>query len=437
MFVLSLVTLYLGFTLLASASPLPVFGPLERNVANTNVVQNSLFSDSSSPTVLSLARRFNSTGSSNVLKFDQARAKAMQQRGRTDQDPSSAADASVINVDATSQAVSYVVEVIIGGRTCWYHLLVDTGSSNTWIGADSSNPYVPTESSRLTGDGFLIQYGSGAVVGYEVLETVIIAEGLVLSGQSIGVAVYASGMAGIDGILGIGPSALTRGRLRVQMQISANTVTDTAWYSGLLDARVISIFFQPSNTIDSKNGELTFGGIDKTKFRGPLHYTPLTTTGPTASFVGVMQTIVYGDESNVVLAPSAGILDTGTTLILIAPDAFKRYQAYTGGVPDDTVGLLSITPDQYAKLRTLVFIIGGVRYELTPNAQIWPRALNEALGGTSDKIYLIVNDLGSMSEGGMEFINGMSFLERFYMVYDIAGGQAGLAYTQYTYADIN
>lgn len=59
------------------------------------------------------------------------------------------------------------------------------------------------------------------------------------------------------------------------------------------------------------------------------------------------------------------------------------------------------------------------------------------MGGTSDKIYLIVNDLGSMSEGGMQFINGMSFLERFYMVYDIAGGQAGLAYTQYTYADIN
>ncbi len=111
MFVFSLVTLYLGFTLLASASPLPVVGPLERNLANTNVVQNSLFSDSSSPTVLSLARRFNSTGSSNVLKFDQARAKAMQQRGRTDEDPSSAADASVINVDATSQAVSYVVEV--------------------------------------------------------------------------------------------------------------------------------------------------------------------------------------------------------------------------------------------------------------------------------------------------------------------------------------
>ncbi len=35
------------------------------------------------------------------------------------------------------------------------HLLVDTGSSNTWIGANASNPYVPTESSRLTGDGFV------------------------------------------------------------------------------------------------------------------------------------------------------------------------------------------------------------------------------------------------------------------------------------------
>ena len=53
------------------------------------------------------------------------------------------------------------------------------------------------------------------------------------------------------------------------------------------------------------------------------------------------------------------------------------------------------------------------RFELSPNAQIWPRALNTAIGGTTDGIYLIVSDLGTPSGQGLDFINGQSFLERF------------------------
>ena len=48
-----------------------------------------------------------------------------------------------------------------------------------------------------------------------------------------------------------------------------------------------------------------------------------------------------------------------------------------------------------------------------------------------------MNDLGDIGGGGLDFINGMSFLERFYMVYDVGGSRAGLAYTPWTYANIN
>ena len=43
---------------------------------------------------------------------------------------------------------------------------------------------------------------------------------------------------------------------------------------------------------------------------------PITTTKPASKYVGVDQSILYGDQ--VVLKTTAGILDTGTTLILIA-----------------------------------------------------------------------------------------------------------------------
>ena len=68
-----------------------------------------------SPVTLSLARRFNSTGSSNVLKFDQARARELRRKGQArgggvdqgDSDPSG----NLYDVEATSQVVSYVVTV--------------------------------------------------------------------------------------------------------------------------------------------------------------------------------------------------------------------------------------------------------------------------------------------------------------------------------------
>ena len=44
-------------------------------------------------------------------------------------------------------------------------------------------------------------------------------------------------------------------------------------------------------------------------------------------------------------------------------------------------------------------------FELTPNAQLWPRSLNEDIGGSADGIYLIVGDLGSNSGEGLDFIS--------------------------------
>ena len=51
------------------------------------------------------------------------------------------------------------------------------------------------------------------------------------------------------------------------------TVIDSAWLGGFLDFYEIGISFQPSDTLVNKNGELTFGGIDKSKFTGPLNWT--------------------------------------------------------------------------------------------------------------------------------------------------------------------
>jgi hypothetical protein len=98
------------------------------------------------------------------------------------------------------------------------------------------------------------------------------------------------------------------------------------------------------------------------------------------------------------------------TLLTHSSDAFDSYKSGTGATLDNSTGLLKISSDQYNQLSSLFFTIGEESYELTPNAQIWPRSLNSAINGTTDGIYLIVNDIGTQSGSGLDVINGYCFL---------------------------
>ena len=152
------------------------------------------------------------------------------------------------------------------------------------------------------------------------------------------------------------------------MLCSHSSLSDTELVIPQTDA--VGVFFAPTTSASSTNGELTFGGPDSSKYTGTLSYTSLTSTEPASYYWGINQSIKYGSTS--ILSTTAGIVDTGTTLTLIATDAFQRYQAATGAVPDANTGLLALTLQQFANLKSLFFIINGVTFEFTANAQIWP-----------------------------------------------------------------
>jgi hypothetical protein len=80
--------------------------------------------------------------------------------------------------------------------------------------------------------------------------------------------------------------------------------------------------------------------------------------------------------------------------------------------------------------------ISGSTYTLTTNAQIWPYALNEGIGGNNNSLYLVIQDIDVNSGSGMDFICGMTFLERFYTLYDTGISRLGLATTQFTIVNI-
>ncbi|KAF8330516.1 acid protease [Amanita rubescens] len=359
---------------------------------------------------LPLTRRLNSDNAAalNILKRDQARARSLVTR-------------SVYNEALTNNVMNYTASVEIGAGT--YTLLVDTASANTWIGANQR--YQPSPSSQDTGETVKVSYGSGSFSGEEFMDTVRFGS-LVIEGQSFGVASTVSR---------IGPVDLSQGTTSGGGTVP--TVTDNAFSQGSIDAHMIGISFEPTTSQSDQNGELTWGATDASKFTGDLTYVPITSTSPASTYWGIDQSITYGSSGTPILSTAAGIVDTATTMILIASDAFTKYQQATGATKDSTTGMLTLTSDQFSNLESLFFHIGGTTFELTSNAQIWPRALNTAIGGTAGNIYLIVGDNGSKSGAGLDFVNGYTFLERFYTVYDTGNQRVGFATTPHTFDTTN
>lgn len=323
-----------------------------------------------------------------------------------------------------------------------------------------------------------VSYGSGRFSGEEYIDKVSLGNNLTIREQSIGVAKTAQGFDDVDGILGVGPIELTHGT--VSSTDVVPTVVHNLYNQGTIRSTVLGIYYIPISA--SSSGTLTFGGYDQAVMTSPVHYVPITKTLPAGRYWGINQSITYG--STTVLSQTAGIVDTGTTLILIATgkvlshchckrrknsqfisrcrhqiDAFQTYTSMTGAKPDNSTGLLVITTAQYAKLLPLQFHIGNETYELSPNAQIWPRSLNHVIGGHSEYIYLIVADIGTTSMSGLDFINGYTFLcadlalslrsaltcmlvcygdrERYYSIYDMNNSRIGFASTKYTASEIN
>ncbi|KAF9041822.1 acid protease [Hymenopellis radicata] len=394
---------------------------------------------SRSPVTLPIARRFNQgSGTMTLVQQDQARAAALKHRAKRLADSGEISKRAVINEDVDNVSFGYTASIGVGcpATNCMYELIIDTGSSNTWIGA--STPYTPTSSSTRTDNSIVsLRVCGSSLSGTEYIDKVTITDGLVINQQSIGVASKSAGFApGIDGILGIGPVDLTQGTLSPANNTLIPTVTDNLFSQGTITDNKIGIFFAPTNSLESENGVLTWGGVDTSKLTSDISYTPLTSTFPSNLFWGIDESITYG-ESTTILSSTAGIVDTGTTMILLATDAYDKYASATGATFDTTTGMLRITPAQFANLKSLFFNIGDKSYELTANAQIWPRSLNAAIDGTADCVYLVVSDLGHPSGQGLDFINGYTFLERFYSVYDTANSRVGFATTTSTTATSN
>ncbi|KAG2069744.1 acid protease [Suillus decipiens] len=365
----------------------------------------------------------------NLLENDNARVKALRDSSMRRQ--------NLVNVPSTNFYPNYghSLAVGIGNPPTTYNLFLDSGSGNTWVRASK---YVETGPSFCTGQPVGLAYVSGSFSGIEWLDYVTVGPGLTVILQSIGVADQVELLSrNADGIIGIGPVATTVGTLQDLRTEPIPTVTDSLFGQGTISENILGVFSQPYTSSSSQiNGQITFGGTDPTKYNGNIEYAPTVSTGRSRMFWGVNSRITYGNKE--ILRSTDGIVDSGTTFISLASDAYQNYQLATGAKYDSATTLLTIPRKKYGTLLNLDFHIGEQIYTLTPNAQMWPRSLNTKINGKMGSIYLIFRDRGRPSgQGGSDFCLGYVFMQRFYVAYDVTNSRVGFATTAFTDATTN
>ncbi|TGO57000.1 hypothetical protein BOTNAR_0211g00060 [Botryotinia narcissicola] len=360
--------------------------------------------------VLPLSKNHNVTSIKNIVDKGQARLNKVNGIATTAKRATAVSSGAVTNDD-----VSYVAPVVIGGAT--YSLIVDTGSSNTWCGAQSSCEKSST--GVASGGTVSVSYGSGSFSGREYTDVVSFG-GLTVKSQSIGAATSASGFSTVDGILGVGPVDLTEGT--VSGLSTVPTFMDNLKSQGSIASEVLGVYFKPESGSDDDdtNGELTFGGVDTTKYTGALTYFPKATSGDASSYWGInIAGFTYGTTS---LATSAtGIVDTGTTLIYIPTAAYNKFLTATGGRTESASGLAVFTTKPTANF-SIKF--GTTTYTLTPAQYLVPTPQYSTFGLTSGKYYAWINDGRS---SGVNTIIGQKFLEQYYSVFDTTNSRIGFA----------
>ncbi|KAG2361484.1 acid protease [Suillus spraguei] len=372
---------------------------------------------------LPMTRRLEFCNSTNLVQHDEARVAALRDYSAHSR------RAHIYGLENTH--FTYLISVGIGNPPTTYKLMIDTSSAITWVGA--STQYVPTVTSFDTGEAIWQEHGSIVLIGTQWTDTVTLAHGVTVTRMPIGVASHPMGV-NIDGILGIGPAGLTLDALLNRPRDTFQTITGYLYHQHVIWQPLVGISFQPS-TVDTDDGQLSFGETDPGLYTGDLRFTPTTLTFPSSRYWGFDQRITYGPR--IILGLTAGIIDSSSTFIWLASDAFDRYRVETGGNLDAATRLLTITPAQYDNLLDLDFHIGLEIYSLTRNAQIWPRPLNYAINGVDGAIYLVVQSIGIPFGGTFDFVLGCVFLQRFYTVLDRAFDRIGFAKTVFTDATTN
>ncbi|PWW76545.1 acid protease [Tuber magnatum] len=311
--------------------------------------------------------------------------------------------------------LSYFSEVRFGSNNKPFILVIDTGSSDTWIPSDTCRSracrvhatYGSRDSNTLVAGTrtFGIRYGSGQVEGTVVSDSISFA-GFNMN-ISFGVATRVSDdftFFPIDGIMGLG--------FRNASMQNVPTIMDELINNRLIEQKLFAIALARS-TDAVNDGVVNFGAIDATLFEGQLNFMSSVSRQGLWE-IKVDDTSIDGQGTGI--SGRTAIIDSGTSLILLPPDDARRLHSIIPGA--ETNGDAFAVPCNTTS--NIEFTFGGVKYKVPPKDYV-----SERIKPDEDICQSLIT--GRQILGRSMWLLGDVFLKNVYSVFDLENGRVGFA----------
>ncbi|XP_077558501.1 lysosomal aspartic protease-like isoform X1 [Haemaphysalis longicornis] len=319
----------------------------------------------------------------------------------------------------------YYGPISIGVPPQPFRVVFDTGSSNLWVPSRQCKwtniacllhkkyDHTKSRSYRKNGTAISLRYGTGSMTGFLSIDTVSLA-GVDVHNQTFAEAVTEPGLtfvaAKFDGILGLGFKNIAAS--------GANTVFDNMVLQHLVPEPVFS-FFLNRNSNSSTGGEITFGGVDKRFYKGPINYVPVTKKGYWQFAIDGIS--VQNSSLSFCANGCQAIADTGTSLMAGPTLEVMKLQKIIGAYPYSH-GQYTVKCEDIPRLPTVQFHIGNRTYTLTGNDYVLKIKQFRRMLCLSGFVGLDIP-----APQGPLWILGDVFIGRYYTVFDYGGGRVGFA----------
>lgn len=333
-------------------------------------------------------------------------------------------------MDAISnQRYFYLTEADIGTPPQKLDLLLDTGSSDTWLftastqvqGNDNGKTTTFDQSQSSTfksnGTNWNIQYGKGEASGAWGTDKFKIGSAS-LKSLSIGLAQKVNQIS--TGLAGIGrPQAEitvnSGGTMynNLPLEMKAEGLINSAAYSLALD------------DLNDSQGNIIFGGVDHDQYTGTLATMPIvhpkhmgvTMQGMTASGRATYQLLSK---------PSTAILDSGTSLTYVDGDTLGAIRTALNSNPSFALGERYYTDCNITDALTIDF--GSVQVPVPAYNFMWPidmfvNGLTASLDFPQNSCYIGIEQSGSNENF---LLVGDNMLRSMYVVYDITDNRIAI-----------
>lgn len=331
-----------------------------------------------------------------------------------------------------NQVSYYQIDIDVGNPPQKLQALLDTGSSDMWFfsntaGAGGVQTFSPQRSSSWHNNytQFTISYVSGSAQGTWGTDDVSIS-GAKIKAQSLAVVTSGNGLTGIPGLIGTGLPALesTNNNYNFfQPRHTYSNVPLSLFEQGHIGTPTYSLYL---DGVNAKAGTVLFGAIDHSKYQGQLYSVPRVHNSRFNINIDNLQ--INGRSVGSV---GSSTLDSGTTLGSL-PDAVINGLVSTLGLSTEyaSSGIYYARRGSFNANMPVTFTISGVKFDLKAGDLFLD---SEKLGDPLPK-GLSVLGFSPSSQTQNQIILGDVFLRNFYIVYDLANPQLGMALANFNHS---